>query len=301
MIKKIFLSRFSRYILLIFCIVLFLSIIFSPKENKNLFYPNLPIDSNSVGLIKIEGIINKSEEIVSKIDLFRKNPKIKVLVVFVQSRGGGVGPTQEVVSAINRFKKSGKKIIASLGSVATSGGYYIASATDKIYAYPGSIIGSIGVLMMLPNAEGLLNKVGVKMTIIKSSVHKDMTSPFRTMTKKDRDILKLLVDDIYRQFVDAVSIGRRLKKKDVLKIADGRVFSGERGKKIGLVDSLGTRNEAIMEAAQLSGIVGEPSVIELKIKKSLIPSFSSIINAFPSWLGGNLLINNKHILHYVWN
>ena len=87
----------------------------------------------------------------------------------------------------------------------------------------------------------------------------------------------------------------------MLKIADGRVFSGVRGKKIGLVDSLGTRNEAIMEAAQLSGIVGEPSVIELKIKKSLIPSFSSIINAFPSWLGGNLLINNKHILHYVWN
>ena len=171
LIEKIFLSRFSRYIFLIFCIVLSLSIIVSPKESKNLFYPNLPIDRNSVGLIKIEGIINKSEEIVSKIDLFRKNPKIKVLVVFVQSRGGGVGPTQEVVSAINRFKKSGKKIIASLGSVATSGGYYIASATDKIYAYPGSIIGSIGVLMMLPNAEGLLDKVGVKMTIIKSSVH----------------------------------------------------------------------------------------------------------------------------------
>ena len=301
MIKTLFSNRISKYLLLLFFIALCISFFFSPQKDRKVFYPTLPIGNNSVGLIKIEGIIKKSEEIISKIDLFRKNPKIKVLVIFIQSRGGGVGPTQEIVSAIKRFKKSGKKIIASIGSVATSGGYFLASATDKIYAYPGSIIGSIGVLMMLPNAEGLLKKVGVKMTIIKSSEHKDMTSPFRTMTKKDRDILRLLVDDIYMQFVEEVSVGRKLKEKDVLKIADGRVFSGERGKTLGLVDFLGTRSDAIMEAAKLSGIVGEPSVIELKIKKSLIPSFSSIINTFPSWLGGDLLINNNDILHYIWN
>ena len=301
MIKTLFSNRISKYLLLLFFIALCISFFFTPKKDRKVFYPTLPIGNNSVGLIKIEGIIKKSEEIISKIDLFRKNPKIKVLVIFIQSRGGGVGPTQEIVSAIKRFKKSGKKIIASIGSVATSGGYFLASATDKIYAYPGSIIGSIGVLMMLPNAEGLLKKVGVKMTIIKSSEHKDMTSPFRTMTKKDLDILRLLVDDIYMQFVEEVSVGRKLKKKDVLKIADGRVFSGERGKTLGLVDFLGTRSDAIMEAAKLSGIVGEPSVIELKIKKSLIPSFSSIINTFPSWLGGDLLINNNDILHYIWN
>ena len=287
--------------MLLFFIAVCLSLLLSSQENKKYFYPNLPIGNNSVGLIKVEGIINKADEITAKIDVFRKNPKIRVLVIFIQSRGGGVGPTQEIVSAIKRFKKSGKQIIASLGSVATSGGYYLASATDKIYAYPGSIIGSIGVLMMLPNAEELLKKVGVKMTIIRSSEHKDMTSPFRTMTKKDREILRLLVDDIYTQFVEEVSIGRKLKKQDVLKIADGRVFSGKRGKTLGLVDFMGTRNDAIMEAARLSGIIGEPRVIELKIKKSLIPSFSSIINTFPSWLRGDLLINNNDILHYVWN
>ena len=282
-------------------IAICLSIFLAPEKNKILFYPSIPVVNNSVGLIKIEGIINKSNEIVSRIDLFRKNPKIKVLVIFVQSRGGGVVPTQEIVSAIKRFKKTGKQIIASLGSVATSGGYYIASAADKIYAYPGSIIGSIGVLMMLPNAEALLKKVGVKMTIIKSSSHKDMTSPFRTMTKKDRAILKLLIDDIYKQFVREVSIGRKLKEVDVLKIADGRVFSGERAKTLGLIDFLGTKDEAIMEAAKLSGIVGEPNVIELKIKKNIFPSFSSIINTFPPWLRGNLLINSNNILLYVWN
>ena len=291
----------SKYVLLVFFIGICLSILLAPEKNKILFYPSIPVVNNSVGLIKIEGIINKSEAIVSRIDLFRKNPKIKVLVIFVQSRGGGVGPTQEVVSAIKRFKKSGKQIIASLGSVATSGGYYIASATDKIYAYPGSIIGSIGVLMMLPNAEALLKKVGVKMRIIKSSSHKDMTSPFRSMTTKDRAILKLLVDDIYKQFVREVSIGRKLKEVDVLKIADGRVFSGERAKTLGLVDFLGTKDEAIKEAAKWSGIVGEPNVIELKIKKNILPSFSSIINTLPSWLRGNLLVNNDNILLYLWD
>ncbi|MED5579132.1 MAG: signal peptide peptidase SppA [Nitrospinota bacterium] len=301
MIKLFFQNRFSRYLFLFIFIAVCLSYFLSPDENQKSFYPSVPASYNSVGLVKIEGFINKSQEIVSRIDLFRKNPKVKVLVIFVQSRGGGVGPTQEIVSAIKRFKKSGKRIIASLGSVATSGGYYIASVTDKIYAYPGSIVGSIGVLMMLPNAEGLLNKVGVKMNIIKSSTHKDMTSPFRTITEKDRAILKDLVDDIYKQFVEEVSIGRKLSKSDVFKIADGRVFSGERAKKLGLVDILGTRNEAVLEAAKLSGIIGEPNVIELKINKGFFPSFSRIINTFSSWLGENLLLNNSNVLHYVWN
>jgi protease-4 len=197
---------------------------------------------------------------------FRKNDRIKAIVLRIDSPGGVVGPSQEIYEAVKKVNAV-KKVVVSMGSVAASGGYYIAAPATLIFANPGTITGSIGVLMKLSNLEGLMGKIGMKSFTLKTGQFKDSGSPFRTMTRAERAVLQGVIDSTHQQFVRAVAAGRKLPVARVAALADGRILSGEQAKDLQLVDRLGTLQDAIEEAGRLGGIAGEPDVIHPPKKK----------------------------------
>lgn len=216
-----------------------------------------------VGLIRVEGAILDAHETVSDLKRFGKSPSVKAIVLRIDSPGGGVVPSQEIHDAVIRVRnEDNKKVITSMGTVAASGGYYIAVASDRIMANPGTLTGSIGVIMELANLQGLLKKVGVESVVIKSGTHKDLASPFRAMSAEDRKILQAVLDDVHEQFIEAVADGRALELADVRPLADGRIFTGRQARAVRLVDELGNLDDAIQTAADLAGIEGKPTVVE---------------------------------------
>jgi len=221
----------------------------------------------SVALIRIEEEIRESKSVIERLEKARENPLIRGVVIYLNTPGGAVVPCQEMVDEINRLRDGGKVVVASLGIIAASGGYYIASAADRIVANPGTITGSIGVIMELPSVEELTRKIGVEMRVIKSRKYKDIASPFREMENEERELLQDVVNDVYNQFVDEVVKGRGIERDSVLKIADGRIFSGKKAKEFGFVDTLGSLKDAIAIAGDLAGMKGKPAVIELKERK----------------------------------
>lgn len=233
-----------------------------------LFQKNLPI-GEKVALIKIEGPIIDSKDIIDELKEYVKDPSIKAIVIRIDSPGGAVAPSQEIYEEI-RKATSKKKVVASMGSIAASGGYYIAAPATKIISNPGTLTGSIGVIMEIPNIEGLMNKIGVKTEVIKSGKHKDIASIFRGIKKEEREILQNVLDNVHEQFIKAVAEGRKIHPDDVRKIADGRIFTGEQALKLGLVDQLGNLEDAINIASKLAGIKGEPVIVSKKEKLSLI-------------------------------
>ncbi|HLC43082.1 MAG TPA: signal peptide peptidase SppA [Methylomirabilota bacterium] len=214
-----------------------------------------------VALIEVEGVILSGDEIVRELKEHLDNAAVRAVVVRINSPGGVVAPTQEIYQQIRKVRERGKPVVASLGSVAASGGYYIAAACDRIYANPGSLTGSIGVVMQLANLEGVLKKIGVEYVVVKAGRHKDIGNFSRTMTPEERKILQDLLDDVHGQFVNAVAEGRRLDRSEVLGFADGRIFSGQQAKDLKMVDALGGLEEAIDAAAKLGGIVGRPKIL----------------------------------------
>ena len=214
---------------------------------------------DGVGVLQIEGAIDDPRVVLSELRRFKEMAWVKAIVVRVDSPGGAVAPTQEIFEEIQRAKKK-KPIIASLGSIAASGGYYIASGCDKIIANPGTLTGSIGVIMQLSNVEELMKKIGVKGYNVKSGVNKDIGSPFQPLSPEGREILQSLVDNVHGQFVAAVAKGRGMDESRVRKLADGRIYSGAQAKELGLVDQFGTLEDAIELAAKRAGIAAEPAV-----------------------------------------
>ncbi|HEX6801136.1 MAG TPA: signal peptide peptidase SppA [Candidatus Binatia bacterium] len=214
---------------------------------------------DGVGVLQIDGAIDDSRVVLAELRRFREMPWVKAVVVRVDSPGGAVAPTQEIFEEIQRAKKK-KPFIASMGSTAASGGYYIASACDKILANAGTLTGSIGVIMQLTNVEELMKKVGVKGLNVKSGVNKDIGSPFQPLSPEGRQILQALVDNVHSQFVVAVAQSRGMEEAAVRKLADGRIYSGEQAKDLGLVDQIGTLEDAIELAAKRAGIAAEPAV-----------------------------------------
>jgi protease-4 len=180
-----------------------------------------------------------------------------------------VGPSQEIHREVLKAKKK-KKVVASMGSVAASGGYYVACATDLIYANPGTITGSIGVLMEFTNIEELFKKIGIKGIVLKSGEHKDIGSPFHEMSPEEKRIVQDVLDNVHQQFIQAVKEGRKLEHEKVVSLADGRIFTGEQAQKSGLVDRLGNLQDAIDQTAEMVGISGKPHVIYPKRKLSLL-------------------------------
>jgi protease-4 len=221
-----------------------------------------------VGLVEVKGLIADSQETVRQLNELRKNDRVKAVVLRVDSPGGVVGPSQEIYSEVKKLAMK-KKVVVSMGSLAASGGYYIAVPATMIMANPGTITGSIGVLMKISNMEGLMGKVGMKAFTIKTGKYKDAGSPLRPMTEQDKAMLQGVIDNAHSQFVKAVAEGRRLPLEEVGKLADGRIFTGEQALALKLIDRTGTLQDAIEEAGKLGGIKGEPQVIRPAGKRSV--------------------------------
>ena len=232
-----------------------------------LFQKDMPI-GEKVAVVRVEGPILDSKNTIEELKDYVTNQSVKAIILRVDSPGGAVAPSQEIYEEVRKAAAK-KKVVVSMGSVAASGGYYISAPASRIVANPGTLTGSIGVIMEIPNLEGLLNKVGVKTEVIKSGEHKDMASAFRGIGKEERVILQNVLDDVHEQFIDAVVEGRKMLPENVRKIADGRVFTGRQAVKAGLVDELGNLEDAVKTAAKLAGISGEPSVLDKKEKTSL--------------------------------
>ena len=222
---------------------------------------------NKVGIVKVEGFIGDTREVVEQLNQFGKDDAIKAVVLRIDSPGGGVASSQEIYAAVTDLKKK-KKVITSMGSLAASGGYMVACATDKIVANPGTMTGSISAVMHFANAEELLKKLGLKASAVKSGKFKDIGSPVREMTAEERALIQELVDDIYDQFLDMVARDRNIPKENLRKIADGRIFTGRQAQKLGLVDYLGDMGYAVTLAGEMSGIKGKPEVVYPKKKGS---------------------------------
>ncbi|MDY0190374.1 MAG: signal peptide peptidase SppA [Desulfuromonas sp.] len=226
-----------------------------------------------IGVVDIKGAINESRSIIDDLQDFSENDSIKAIVLRVNSPGGGVGPSQEIHDEIDKIVKI-KPVIVSMGSVAASGGYYVSAPATEIYANPGTITGSIGVIMEFTNVLQLMDKIGLKSSVVKSGIHKDIGSAMRDMTPEERQLLQSLIDDVYSQFVEAVSSGRHLPEDEVRQLADGRIFTGRQALKLGLVDKLGGLQAAIAAAAQRVGIKGKPTVVyPAQPKKDLVDYF----------------------------
>jgi protease-4 len=214
-----------------------------------------------VAIVEVEGMILEVDDLVRELRAHRENPQIKAVVIRINSPGGVVGPTQEIHQALMRVREAGKPVVASLGSVAASGGYYTAVAADRIFANPGTLTGSIGVIMQMANVENLFKKVGVDYVVVKAGSYKDLGNFSRPMTADERRVLQTLLDDVHAQFIDAVAQGRKLDRAEVVKFSDGRVFSGVQAKDLKMVDTLGSLEDAVNEAAKLAGLPLPPAVI----------------------------------------
>lgn len=219
-----------------------------------------------VGIIEINGVIADSEDVMRHIKQFREDKGIKAIVVRINSPGGAVGPSQEIFREIRKTVVT-KKVVASMGTIATSGGYYIAAGANGIVANPGSITGSIGVIMGFTNYEELLQKIGLVPIVVKSGEYKDIGSPVREMKPEEKKILQDFAKKIHRQFIEDIVDGRKMDRKSVESLADGRIFTGQESKEFGLVDRLGNLEDAIEWAGQLGGIKGKISTVYAKEKK----------------------------------
>ena len=209
-----------------------------------------------VGVVEISGMLTNSTPTLKDLKHFREDRRIRAIVLRVNSPGGVVGPAQEIMREVERTKKV-KKVVASFGSMAASGGYYAACAADLIMANSGTATGSIGVILKLANLEQLAKKLGVDVYSLKAGALKDLGSPFRPLTPQGREVLQGLLDNIHEQFIRDVARNRKLSLDKVRSLADGRVFTGEEAKKIGLVDALGNFNDAVERAGRLGGIKGK--------------------------------------------
>ena len=245
---------------------------------------NLEGSGKKVGIVKINGPILTSDAVVSQLDKLKNRKDISAIVVRIDSPGGLVAPTQEIYEKVKSLRGV-KPIISSMGSVAASGGYYIALGADTLIANPGTIVGSIGVIMNYPIATELLGKVGIKFETVKSGGLKDVGSYSREVTEADRRHLNDMVTNIHNQFIDAVNDNRSIEKSELIKLADGRVFTGLQSKDLGLVDLLGTFEDAVSLAGSLGKIKGVPKTIQIdKKNSSLIDMFTSNIEqATSSW------------------
>jgi protease-4 len=229
----------------------------------------LSLAKDKIVVISIQGVLAGSGDTIEQFERFEDNEEVKALVLRIDSPGGTVVAAQEIYSEIKKLREN-KVVLASMGNVAASGGYYVACAAQEIVANPGTITGSIGVISEHPNIEQLMKKVGLKSEVLKGGRFKDLGNPTREMTEEERGLLQELVDDIHRQFVRDVALGRGMSIEEIAPLADGRIFTGEQAKEKGLVDRLGNLQDALDRAAELAGIKGKPEILYPETKRKKI-------------------------------
>jgi protease-4 len=254
--------------------------------------------SGEIALVRIQGMLMDSQNIVRQLSNYRHNPNVRGIVLRIDSPGGAVAPAQEIYNEIMKLKADHKTVYASLGTVAASGGYYIACAANYVLANPGTLTGSIAAVMAFSNIEELTDKIGVKPIIIKSGKYKDVGSPLRGMKPEERKLLQSVVDDVHQQFVQAVAKGRGLPVSEVNEIADGRIMTGQQALTLKLVDEMGGLEKTIELLAKKIGVEGRPKVIEEKEKT---PFFDWLLqSSLPSRLAATLMPASLPRLQYVW-
>jgi len=226
-----------------------------------------------IGLVELTGEIDESDTVVDQLERLQHDPGVRAIVIRIDSPGGGVAASQEIYEAVRKVREEGKPVVASMAGVAASGAYYVACAADSIVCNPGTLTGSIGVIMSFPNTEELFRKVGLKLEVIKTGKFKDVGSIWRPMTDDERTLLQGVLSNVYDQFIDAIVEGRNLEKKDVLPYADGRVFSGDQALDYGFVDRLGDLDDAIDMAGKMGGIKGKPSIVRKERRKVSLLDF----------------------------
>ncbi len=213
-----------------------------------------------VGVVEIKGLIADSRTVLKQLDRFKQDQGIKAVVLRVNSPGGAVGPAQEILREVAKLRET-KKVVASLGTLAASGGYYVACGADLIMASPGTTTGSIGVIMQFANVEQLAKKLGMDFFALKAGRYKDVGSPFRPMTPEDRAYLQGLLDNVYQQFLRDVAKNRKIPLAKMKELGEGRIYTGEEAKQAGLVDELGNLPDAIERAGRLAGIKGKVEAV----------------------------------------
>jgi protease IV len=251
-------ARIGLVVLGILLVVLFFAaaLLNAPGDNE------VRVSKRSIAVIEISGPIMDPRAVVDALERYSRSNRIPAIVIRLDTPGGGVAATQEIYSTVLKVRHQGKKVVCSMGSVAASGGYYIAAACDSVMANPGTITGSIGVIADFAEISGLLKKVGVDITVIKSGKFKDIGSFSRGMTDEEKELIHGVIMDTYDQFVEAVSKGRRMDPEQVRKYADGRVFTGRQAKQYGFVDALGTYQDAVDMAGRMTGIGANPPVVK---------------------------------------
>jgi len=249
-----------------------------------------------IAILEVQGVILDSQPYLDSLSKIKKDDGIKAIVLRIDSPGGAVGPSQEIYSEILKLREK-KPVIATLGSVGASGGYYIACAAQKILANPGTITGSIGVIAQFVSYEQLLKWAKLDVEVIKSGEFKDVGSPFKKMTETEKQYMQQLIDNVYSQFKLAVSKARGIDSKEMDKIADGRIFTGEQAKNLKLIDELGTLSDAISLAGTLSGIKGEPNVSYYPKKKMNFLDF--ILSKFETEIISGLPLKERFGLFYL--
>ncbi len=228
-----------------------------------------------IGVIFVEGLITgarnesgmfssvaEGHSLLEQLKEAREDDGIKAVLIRINSPGGSAAASQEIGDEIEKIRRKGKVVVASMGDVAASGGYWIAAKADKIIANPATVTGSIGVIMETMNMQELFNKIGISPQTIKSGRYKDIGSSSRPLTPEERELLQTMVNDIYNQFVDTVAEGRKMDRKTVLQLADGRIYTGKQAKELGLVDKLGNYYDAVALTGELAKIKGEPVLHE---------------------------------------
>lgn len=276
--------RAAGVVCLLLAVVFFASYFYarmSPQLGKG-----LRLGQEKIAVVKIEGTLTEASEILEEIAQYKERSDIKAIVLRVDSPGGAVVPAQEIYEEVKKLRKD-KRVLASLGNVAASGGYYVACAANEIIANPGTITGSIGVISEYSNIQKLMDKIGLKSLVIKGGLFKDVGNPMREMTKEERRLLQDLVDNIHDQFIRAVAEGRHMDVKAVEALADGRVYTGEQAKANGLIDGLGNLQDALERAGQLAEIKGKPVIIYPEEKRRRI--WKRLFRDASEWIGHNLL------------
>jgi protease-4 len=261
-------KKYDKILIILGIILIFIFFLFY------FFWQTKLIVNEKIAVIDIQGTILKSERILKIIEKCEKDPKIKGVILKINSPGGSVAATWEIYEGLKRLKEK-KKIIVYLENVAASGGYYLALVGDKIVANPGTITGSIGVRMDIPIVEGLFKKLGIKYEVIKSGKYKDIGSPFRNLTPEERALFEELINDVYADFFAKVKEARKIPEESLRKIADGRIFSAKKAKDLGLIDTLGTFNTALEIAKEITK-VKKPFII--RFRRFL--SFTDILDWF---------------------
>jgi protease-4 len=233
---------------------------------------------DGVGIVELKGLIISPEQVLKHLTEFRHNPNVKSIVLRIDSPGGSVGASQEIYKEVMRTNEV-KPVIASMGSMGASGGYYAALGAENIIANPGTMTGSIGVIIKFPNLEGLFEKIGYRSEVIKSGPLKDVGASNRPMNEKERKLMQDLIDNVYGQFVRDIAIARGMEENTIKELADGRIYTGEQALEVGLIDSLGNFTDAIIIAAEMGGLdIENPQLLYPKVDRAF-SLFNLLTNA----------------------